>query len=402
MLQMDRNEIVKRMCAQINVSGHIVGAAVGSGMTAKCAIMGGADILLGLSAGKFRLMGRGSYASYLCNCRSNDIVMDLGTRELFPIISDVPILFGLFASDPDIHIYDYLKQIKAAGFSGIVNFPTLSLIDGKFKEALEEEGTSYEAEVEAVRLAKILDLFTIAFVTTEHECKKMLNAGADMICAHLGLTKGGLIGAGNYLSLKEAQRLTQGIFKICKEERPDVIRVIYAGPASTPMDLQYMYQNTDCQGYIGGSTFDRIPAEHAIINTVKAFKTESDLSGTDPMARILNGTINAEGYVDFVKKYISEHYFHQILLSELALVAHVSPSYLSVRFKNDTGMSFTEYLIQFRINMAKELLHSSLTCKQVALQIGYDDYAQFSKIFKKYTGFSPMEFKVSESKGNVN
>ena len=194
-----RNEILKRLRAQINVNGHIIGTVAGSGMTARYSAMGGADLLLALSAGKFRIMGRSSFSSYLCYGDSNTIVMDMGCNELLPIIKDTPVLFGLFASDPMINLYDYLQKIRENGFSGVVNYPTLSLIDGKFGEALSEEGNTYEKEVEAIKLAHFLDLFTIAFVVDAEQARKMTLAGADVICAHLGLTKGGFLGAKKYL-----------------------------------------------------------------------------------------------------------------------------------------------------------------------------------------------------------
>lgn len=394
---MDRNLILNRLRAQVNVNGHIVGAAVGSGMTAKCTAMGGADLLLALSAGKYRVMGRSSYTSYFCHGNSNDIVMELGTRELLPVIRDVPVLFGLFASDPGIHIYEYLKEIKERGFSGIVNFPTMALIDGKFREALEEEGNTYADEVEAMRLARYLDLFTVAFVVTEEQAVQMLETGADVICVHLGLTKGGLLGARNPISIYEAKEVAERIFRICEERNPQVLRMIYAGPANTPIDMQYIYQNTTCQGYIGGSTFERIPAEHAICNITRAFKSCGSFDKNDPMVKIIDGNWETEDYTAFVKRYIEEHYRKEIRLGDLALVAHVSPSYLSTRFKKETGVSFTEYLLTYRIDRAKELLRSSnASCKEVALSVGYEDYVQFSKMFKKYEGVSPGVYREKE------
>lgn len=169
---MDREYILKLLRAQVNLNSHIIGAAVGSGMTAKYVTMGGADLLLTLSAGKYRIMGRSSYASYLCYGNNNEQVMEMGQRELLPIIRDTPLLFGLFANDPGIELYDYLKKIKASGFSGIVNYPTVSLIDGQFRRALEE-GNTFDREVEVIRLANYLGLFTMAFVTNEEEAGKM-------------------------------------------------------------------------------------------------------------------------------------------------------------------------------------------------------------------------------------
>lgn len=397
-----RKEILKRLWAQINVNGHIIGTVAGSGMTAKYEVMGGADLLLALSAGRFRIMGRSSFTSYLCYGESNEIVMNMGCNELLPIIQDTPVLFGLFANDPMIHLYDYIQEIRASGFSGVVNYPTMGLIDGQFGEALQEEGNTYEREVEAIRLAHYFDLFTVAFVVNGEQARQMTEAGADIICAHLGLTKGGFLGAKKYISINDARKISDEIFDACDSVRDDVIKMIYAGPANTPLDMQYMYQNTKCQGYIGGSTFDRIPTERAILNTTRAFKSYGDFDANNPMMRMLDGNWNSGEYVEFVKKYVEEHYMNEIQLRDLAAVAHVSGSYLSVKFKKEVGCSFTEYLVRFRINKAKELFeHRFTSCKEVASMVGYADYTQFSKIFKKYTGKSPTEY-VRQYKGQID
>jgi predicted TIM-barrel enzyme/AraC-like DNA-binding protein len=385
---MTRDAILKNLNAQINVNGHILGAAVGSGMTAKYTAMGGADFLLALSAGKYRIMGRSSFASYFCYGSNNEIVMELGRRELLPMIKDIPVLFGMFASDPDIHLYEYLKEIRANGFAGIVNFPTLAIVDGKFREALEEEGNTFDKEVEAIKIASVLDMFTVAFVTNGEEARKMLAAGADIICVHLGLTKGGFLGAKKYISLDEARKITSEIFAVCNEKNPAALKMIYAGPASTPLEMQHLYQNTDCQGYIGGSTFERIPAERAILDTMKSFKSSALVSD------------NAEGgwrsgdYVEFIRQYVADNYARAIQLGDLALFVHLSASYLSTKFKKEMGMSFTEYLIRFRMGKAKALLkNNNMPCREIAENVGYPDYAQFSKTFKKYVGISPTEYQ---------
>ena len=391
---MSRTEILKMLNAQVNINGHVIGASVGSGMTAKFAAMGGADFLLALSAGKYRIMGRSSYAGYLCYGNNNEIVMGLGENELLPIIRDTPVLFGLFASDPDIHLYEYLKQIKEKGFSGIVNYPTMALLDGKFRRALEEEGTSFDAETEAVKLAHFLDLFTVAFVTDIEEAVQMLDAGADVICVHLGLTRGGYLGAKKFIPIEEARKLITQIFRVCEEKRPEALRMIYAGPANTPSDMLYLYKKTNCQGYIGGSTFDRIPIEKAVFETTRSFKNSGEESLDFLTEKAASDGWNTGDYVEFVKQFISAHYMENVQLGSLAVVMHISPSYLSTRFKKETGRSFSEYLVSFRVEKAKELFRTtSNNCRQVALRSGYRDYAQFSKIFKKYTGFSPVEYR---------
>ena len=389
---MEREAILRALRAQININGHIIGAAVGSGMTARYTQMGGADLILAMSAGRYRIMGRSSYASFLCYGNSNEMTMQLGTVELLPILPDTPVLFGLNATDPTINLYDYLNQIQTTGFSGIVNYPTISVIDGQFREALEEEGISYAQEVEAIKFAHYLKLFTIAFVTNEEEACQMLDAGADVICVHLGLTKGGLLGAKKNLPLHEAMKIADRIYQICEQKNPEVIRMIYAGPANTPIDMQYVYQNTHCQGYIGGSTFDRLPSERAIINTTKSFKEYGKFE--DPVVRMLYGNWNGKDYSASIKSYIEEHYMEDIQLGDIAIVANMSASYLSSKFKKENGISFTEYLVRFRMNKAKEYLaHQKMYCKEVATAVGYQDYVQFSKMFKKYVGQTPTEYQ---------
>lgn len=397
---MERENILKLLRAQININGHIIGASVGSGMTAKYAAMGGADLLLALTAGKYRIMGRSSYASYLCYGNNNDQVMEIGQRELLPILADKPLIFGLLANDPKIQLYDYLKEIKKNGFSGIVNFPTISLIDGKFRQGLECENNTYAREVLAIKLANYLDMFTIAFVTNIKEAKLMIKAGADIICVHLGLTKGGYLGAKKQISIDEARIIADNIFQVCEKMNPKIIRMVYAGPANTLVDMQYIYQNTRCQGYIGGSTFDRIPTEQAIFNATREFKLyDANTLNDDTKNKLIEGCWNSNNVVTFVKEYISKHYMENIKLGDIALVIHISPSYLSRRFKKETGTSFIEYLVRYRINKAKELLKDeNIICKEAAISVGYYDYAQFSKMFKKYTGYSPIKWRKKFTK----
>jgi len=395
---MERTELLELLHAQIDINGHIIGAAVGSGMTAKYAAAGGADFLLALSAGKYRIMGRSSYASYFSYGNNNEIVMDMGIHELLPITGDTPLFFGLFASDPELNLYEYLKDIKSKGFTGIVNFPTMSLIDGQFRIALEEEGNCFEREIEAIKVARFVGLATIAFVTTGDEAVKMTSAGADIICVHLGLTRGGYLGAKKYMSIEYARKMAADIFRQCSALNPEVIRMIYAGPANTPKDMLYMYKETGCQGYIGGSTFDRIPIEKAVYETTLSFKNSGNEELDALMAKAMKGGWNPGDYTIFVKEFIERHYMNEITLGSMAIVMHITPAYLSTRFKSDTGQTFSEYLIHYRMERAKELLRNTNdSCTQVAGNVGYTDYAQFSKMFKKYCGQSPAEYRKNNS-----
>lgn len=391
---MDRISIIQQLRAQININGHILGVATGSGLTVKYTVMGGADLILALSAGKFRQMGRSSLASFLCYSNSNETVMNFATKELLPLLPGAPVLFGLHANDPMIHLYDYINKIKQYGFAGINNFPTVGLIDGQFREALEEDGQTFEKEVEAIKIARFLDLFTIAFVFDTAQARAMLEAGADVICAHLGLTTGGMLGAKKGLSLELSREKAEEIFQVCDEVRPDVIRMVYGGPIKTPLDVHYFIEHTSCQGFIGGSSFERIPSERAILHTTKAFKTFGSFDEKDAMVRVLSGKARNYDYVNYVKEHIEKNFHKPVYLRDLALAAHISESYLSGLFKKETGVSFTEYLVRFRIGKACEILRNENTpIVEVARMAGYPDYAHFSRIFKKYQGVSPKNYR---------
>lgn len=375
---MDREKILYKLGAQVKMSGHILGVSVGAGLTAKLALQGGADILLALSGAKYRLAGRNSIASYLCCGDNNAQVMELGTREIFPLTGDAPVVFGLMATAPELNLREYLSEIKRGGFSGVVNFPTVALIDGKFREMLEAEGVTYAKEVAAIKIAHELGLFTMAFVTSVEETKLMLEAGADVICVHLGLSRGS---AKKYVAIEDTNKVIAEIFGICSETRPEVFRMIYAGGANTLSDMRYLYQHTTCHGYIGGSPFDKMPIEKSVAEMVEAFKLNKK-----PVQR---NNIRHEGdIIEHVRQYVEEHYTERISFGALAKELNASQSYLSIKFKREVGVTFTEYLMSYRFNKAKELIESDkmLTCREVGNRVGYTDITQFGKMFKKVIG----------------
>lgn len=394
-MQNSRRKIFKKLMAQIHINGHIIAVASGSGMSAKYCTRGGADLILALSAGRFRQTGWASLASFLCFGNSNQIVTDFAARELIPLIQEVPILFGLNASDPTIDLQEYICNIQNLGFSGIVNFPTVGLIDGQFREALEECGLGFRKEIDAIRIAHEQDLFTLAFVFDEWQAKQMLDAGVDIICAHLGWTTGGEVGAKRAHSIEIARQIADRVFAVCDESKRDVIKMIYGGPIKSPADARYFYDNTDCHGFIGGSSFERIPIEKAIENTARAFKSPQNKESEKVLLRVLAGRAQDYDDVEFVQNHIEENYAHPIYLSELASVLHISAPYLSAKFKKKLGCSFSEYLVRFRMNKASVLLReeSMLSISEIADSVGYTDYAQFSKIFKKYKGVSPRTYR---------
>jgi len=391
-----RERVTKNIRRQVMVGHHIIGVASGAGITAKYAEQGGADFLLALNAGKFRQMGRSSISGFLPFCNSNDMVMEFASREIKPVTQEIPVIFGLNATDPTIDLEYYIERIKSMGFEGINNFPTVGLIDGQYREALEEAGLTYDLEVEAIRIAHEKGLFTVAFVFDEIQTRAMLDVGADIICAHLGFTAGGMLGAKKVLSLEAAKHKVKNIFAVCNEIRPDVIKMIYGGPVKTPVDVQYMYSDTDLLGYIGGSSFERIPSEKSITNITRAFKTTGELSEDDLMVKMLEGITKHYDYVQFVKKYVSEHYMQKISFIDLASVLYISRSHLSHLFKAEVGCSFPQYLVKYRINKATEIINSDneLNLSEVARLVGYQDYSQFCKMFKKYVVQTPNQYKT--------
>ncbi|MFU0791809.1 MAG: phosphoenolpyruvate hydrolase family protein [Virgibacillus proomii] len=386
-------QLLQTLNQQIKANKHIIGVAAGSGLTAKYAEQGGADFILALSSGRFRQMGVSSLAGFTACTNSNQMVMEFAFKEVLPTLKKIPTIFGLFATDPTIDMKAYIRQIKASGFAGINNYPTVGLIDGQFREGLESQGISFAKEVEAIQFANELDLVTVAFVFNETQAIDMLKAGADIICVHLGLTVGGILGAKQIQSLQSAKKLAVDIFHACDKVNPNVIKMVYGGPVNRPIDVQFMYDGTEIDGYIGGSVFERIPAEQIIFNITKSFKETYDVKYETYIQKIMAGFSNKEDYVEFIKDYISTHYMDEITLNDLASILNLSRPYLSSLFKTEVGIPFTQYLIDFRLNRAIEIMREKrLPLSTVAEMVGYPDYAQFSKIFKKRIGVSPTMF----------
>lgn len=391
---LSREVFLEKLRREIEAENHLIAVASGTGLTAKYAIQGGADFLLALNSGIFRGMGRGSLGGLLPYANSNDMVYEFGIRELIPLVGDFPVVFGLNATDPTRDMAAYLDEIRQSGFIGINNYPTIGLIDGKFREALEENGSAFEHEVEVFRMAHERGMVTVAFVFDKNQAGAMLDAGTDILCVHLGLTQGGMLGAAKALSLVASKDRIEAIYALCDQQRPEVIKMLYGGPVKTPVDVQYMYQNTSAHGYIGGSAFDRIPTEKSLMDITKAFKTTDDIDESDLMSKMLNGITKYYDYTGFIKEYVKENYMNEISFLDLAKVCHVSRSHLSALFKKEVGCSFPEYLVNFRIHKAAKLLkEENLRVSEVAELVGYQDIAHFSKIFKKYMGVSPKTVK---------
>lgn len=381
---MTRKKLLEKLRSVIHINGHIFGISVGNGMTTEYALEGNVDLLLTMNAGRFRQMGQSAFNAFMGYSNTNQLVLDFATKEVFPLAKDAPIICGIFMQDPCIHLYDYIKKIKEYGFSGIINYPTVSCIDGDFRNALENNNLGFEKEVEGIRIAHFLDLFTIAYASNLDQAIQMVSAGADAICLHLGITGGGLCGANKVISLENAIQITNTIFNKIDEINPDVIKLVCSGPIQTPIDAHTLYQNTKCQGFLAGSAIERLPVERTMLNTIKAFKSPGDFNEENIISKVLNGAGRDVDYAQFMIEYIEKNYSKPIRMKELSYITHVSAPRLSVLFKEKTNMSFTQYLIDYRMNIACNYLrNSNKQMKEVSILVGYEDYSQFAKCLRK-------------------
>ncbi|GIO05847.1 hypothetical protein J31TS6_18750 [Brevibacillus reuszeri] len=267
-----RNEILQRLRNQVADNRIIVGAGAGTGLSAKCAEEGGADLIIIYNSGRYRMAGRGSLAGLMPYGDANQIVVEMG-GEVLPIVKDTPVLAGVCGTDPFRVMPVYLKQLKEMGFSGVQNFPTVGLCDGIFRQNLEETGMGYDLEVEMIRKAHELDLLTTPYVFNEEDAIKMADAGADVLVAHVGLTTKGTIGAQTALTLEESVDLVQRIHDAGKSVNPDILVICHGGPISESEDVEYVLSKTKgVVGFFGASSIERLPTEKAITEQVRSFK----------------------------------------------------------------------------------------------------------------------------------
>ncbi|WP_415776523.1 phosphoenolpyruvate hydrolase family protein [Sneathiella sp. HT1-7] len=275
MPRIERMELVKRFQDMKRRRIPIVGGGAGTGLSAKCEEAGGIDLIVIYNSGRYRMAGRGSLSGLLAYGNANEIVMDMA-QEVLPVVKHTPVLAGVNGTDPFCQFDNYLDQVKAIGFSGIQNFPTVGLIDGTFRANLEETGMSYSQEVDVIRLAHEKDMFTTPYVFCEEDAAAMAAAGADIIVCHLGLTTGGSIGADTALKLEDCPAMVDSWAAAARDVNPEVIVLVHGGPVSMPKDAQYVLDNTKtCHGFYGASSMERLPTEVALTKQTEAFKALS-------------------------------------------------------------------------------------------------------------------------------
>jgi predicted TIM-barrel enzyme len=266
-----RADILDRLRAKVAAGQPILGGGAGTGISAKMSEAGGIDLLVIYNSGRFRMAGRGSLSGMMPYGDANAIVVEM-SREVLPVVRRTPVLAGVCGTDPFRIMRLFLRELDALGFSGVQNFPTVGLIDGTFRQGLEETGMGFGLEVDLIRTAHELGLLTTPYCFNPDEAAEMTRAGADILIPHLGLTTQGTIGARTALSLEEAARRVQAMHDAAKRVRRDVLVLCHGGPIARPEDVQYIFDHTEgIVGFYGASSMERLPVEEAICQRVQQF-----------------------------------------------------------------------------------------------------------------------------------
>lgn len=268
-----RETALKRLRDNVANGRPIIGAGAGTGISAKFAERGGVDLIIIYNSGRFRMAGRGSLAGLLPYGDANAIVQEMAS-EVLPVVKDTMVLAGVCGTDPFRMMPVFLKQLKAMGFDGVQNFPTVGLFDGVIRQGFEETGMGYDLEVAMVHEAHKLDMLTCPYVFTEDEAQAMAEAGADVLVPHMGLTTKGSIGASTALTLLDSAKRVQAMHDAAKKVNPDIIVLCHGGPIAEPEDAQYIFDHTEgIAGFFGASSVERLPTEVAIEGQARRFKS---------------------------------------------------------------------------------------------------------------------------------
>jgi len=266
-----RKSILDRLRAKVATGQPIIGGGAGTGLSAKLEEAGGIDLIVIYNSGRFRMGGRGSLAGMMPYGDANAIVMDMA-REVLPVVAQTPVLAGVCGTDPFRVMRLFLEDVRGAGFAGVQNFPTVGLIDGVFRQNLEETEMGFGKEVDVIRLAHELDLLTTPYAFNDDEARAMAEAGCDILIPHMGLTTKGSIGAKTALTLQESAKRVQAMHDAAKRVNRDVLVLCHGGPIAEPADAQYILDHTEgIVGFYGASSMERLPVEPAITNRIREF-----------------------------------------------------------------------------------------------------------------------------------
>jgi predicted TIM-barrel enzyme len=269
-----REQVIELLGRQTKAGRAIVGAGAGTGISAKFAEAGGADLIVIYNSGRYRMAGHGSLAGILAYGDANQIVQDMGEREVLPVVKQVPVIAGVMGTDPLRQMDVLLRRLDDLGFSGINNFPTVGLIDGRFRMELERTNMGFYREVDMIGLAGRMGFFTIVYVFNPDEATAMAEAGADCVIAHMGLTVGGSIGLEKVdaMQIEEAPAAVQAIGEAAWRVKKDTILLCHGGPIAEPEDAAYVLARCDAVGFVGASSMERLPVERALTEQTQRFK----------------------------------------------------------------------------------------------------------------------------------
>ena len=268
-----REEVIERLHQTLRGGKAIIAAGAGTGISAKFIEQGGGDLIIIYNSGRFRMAGHGSTSGLMSYGDANAVAMEIGEFEVLPVVEETPVICGVHATDPRRRMWHWLLKVKEMGFSGVNNFPTHCIVDGQFRQVLEETGMSFQKEVEMVSIAHKMDLFSIVYVATASEAVAMAEAGADAIIVHVGTTVGGSIGVRKaVVSWEDTIERCQTIVRTIKETRKEVIPLAHGGPINTPEDVERIVQHTDVLGFVGASSLERMAIESSLPSLTQTFK----------------------------------------------------------------------------------------------------------------------------------
>jgi predicted TIM-barrel enzyme len=269
-----KQEVRDRLQKTVDQNLAIIAAGAGTGISAKFIEKGGADLIIIYNSGRFRMAGHGSTAGLMAYGDANAEAMSIGEFEVLPVVQEIPVICGVHGSDPRRRMWHHLEKVKAMGFSGVNNFPTHCIVDGHFRNVLEETGMGFHKEVEMISLATKMDLFSIVYVAKPEEAKKMAEAGADAIIAHVGTTVGGAVGVVDATcTMDDAIKITKDIMEAGRQVNPDIFFLAHGGPINTPDDVRVILDNTKVHGFVGASSLERMGVEKSLTDLTRQFKS---------------------------------------------------------------------------------------------------------------------------------
>lgn len=269
-----KQEVRDRLQKTVDQNKAIIAAGAGTGISAKFIEKGGADLLIIYNSGRFRMAGHGSSAGLMAYGDANAEAMAIGEFEVLPVVDEIPVICGVHGSDPRRRMWHHLLKVKEMGFSGVNNFPTHCIVDGHFRQVLEETGMGFEKEVEMIRIATKMDLFSIVYVATPEEAVMMAEAGADAIISHVGTTVGGSVGVVDAsCTMEDAIERTQKIVEAAKKVNPQIFFLAHGGPINTPEDVRCILDKTAVHGFVGASSLERMGVEKSLTDLTKQFKS---------------------------------------------------------------------------------------------------------------------------------